>query len=201
MLVARRSILIGLGGLALAGRPAFAAAGDEAGNVVAATGAATGQIRGAKRSLASGAPVFIDDMLSTGAAARLAVKLGQSTRLSLGERTRVRIDQFLVDRGGELTLGRGAMLFDRPDDPASGVLEVMTPFGLIAARGTKFFAGPSKGTFGVFVEHGLVTVKTKRGSVELTDGLGTNMTSLKAAPSDPAPWPDERIALAIASVS
>lgn len=201
MLVARRSILIGLGGLALAGRPAFAAAGDEAGNVVAATGAATGQIRGAKRSLASGAPVFIDDMLSTGAAARLAVKLGQSTRLSLGERTRVRIDQFLVDRGGELTLGRGAMLFDRPDDPASGVLEVMTPFGLIAARGTKFFAGPSKGTFGVFVEHGVVTVRTQAGAVRLTDGQGTDIKDIRTAPTEPKPWGPPRIAAAIASVT
>jgi hypothetical protein len=34
-----------------------------------------------------------------------------------GERTRVKIDNILVDRNGELTLGRGAILFDRPNDP------------------------------------------------------------------------------------
>jgi len=202
MLIARRSVLIGLG---LAGLvPAVANAAleiVEAGAVETQSGDSTGQLRGEKRALAVGSPVFIDDTLLTAAGARLGVKLGEATHLSLGERTRVRIDKFLVDRGGELVLDSGAIRFDRPSDKPSGALTVTTPLGLIVARGTKFFAGPSDGVFGVFVEHGLVTVKTKRGSVSLTDGLGTNMTSIKAAPSPAAPWPDARVALAIASVS
>jgi len=202
MLIARRSVLIGLG---LAGLvPAAAAAAleiVEAGTVETVTGESIGKLRGEKRALAVGSPVFIEDLLQTSVGARLGVKLGEATRISLGESTHLRIDKFLVDRGGELVLEGGAIRFDRPSDKPSGQLTVTTPFGLIAARGTKFFAGPSGGVFGVFVEHGLVTVKTKRGSVTLTDGLGTNMTGLKAAPSPAAPWPDERIALAIASVS
>lgn len=202
MLIARRSVLIGLG---LAGfGPAFAEAALEivqAGTVESVTGESTGRLRGEKRQLTVGSQVFIDDLLGTGPQARLAVKLGEATRLSLGERTRVKINKVLVDRGGELELGSGAILFDRPSDQPSGPLTVNTAFGLIGARGTKFFAGPSGGVFGVFVEHGLVTVKTKRGSVELTAGLGTNMTSLRAPPSPPSRWPDDRIALAIASVT
>ncbi|MDQ0396074.1 FecR family protein [Labrys monachus] len=202
MPIPRRSLLAGL---ALAGlRPGFAAAAMqiiEAGTVQATAGETTGQLRGERRPLAVGASVFIDDMLGTGAGARLAVKLGEATRLSLGERTRVRIDRFLVDRGGELVLERGAMLFDRPDGAPSGPLSVTTPFGLIAARGTKFFAGPSKGVFGVFVEHGLVTVTTHGGQVTLTHGLGTNLTSARAAPTKPVAWNAARIADAEASVA
>jgi ferric-dicitrate binding protein FerR (iron transport regulator) len=201
MLIPRRSILLGL---ALAGlRPGFAIAAMqiiEAGAVLSVTGESTGLLDGKKRALAVGGSVFIDDMLGTGAGARLAVKLGEATKLSLGERSRVRIDKFLVDRGGELVLERGAMLFDRPDDQPSGPLNVSTPFGLIAARGTKFFAGPSDGVFGVFVEHGQVTVKTHTGEVSLTNGLGTNLTSINKPPSSPMAWGELRIAKAEASV-
>jgi len=202
MLIARRSVLIGLGLAGLVPAAAVAALEIvEAGTVETVTGESIGKLRGEKRALAVGAPVFIDDLLLTSAGARLGVRLGEATRISLGESTHLKIDKFLVDRGGELVLESGAIRFDRPSDKPSGQLSVTTPFGLIAARGTKFFAGPSGGVFGVFVEHGLVTVRTKRGAVTLTDGLGTNMTSAKAAPSPAAPWPDERIALAIASVS
>jgi ferric-dicitrate binding protein FerR (iron transport regulator) len=121
--------------------------------------------------------------------------------LSLGERTRLRIDRFLVDRGGVLVLGRGAMLLDRPSEPPSAPLEVTTPFGLIAARGTRFFAGPSNGVFGVFVEHGLVSVANRGGRVELRAGQGTNLTSSRIAPTPPVPWGQPRIAAAYASVS
>jgi ferric-dicitrate binding protein FerR (iron transport regulator) len=202
MLIHRRSLLIGL---VVAGiRPDLAAAAIqvvEAGSVLRATGQSTGQLRGAKRNLAVGDSVFIDDMLSTAASARLAAKLGELTQLSLGERTRVRIDKFLVDRGGDLVLERGAILFDRPDDKPSGPLNVTTPFGLIAARGTKFFAGPSAGVFGIFVVHGLVTVKNRGGQVSLTNGQGTNLTSRRIAPTPPKAWGDARISQALASVT
>jgi hypothetical protein len=202
MLIHRRSLLIGL---ALAGvRPGFAFATMqivEAGAVVQASGQSTGQLKGEKRNLSVGDSVFIDDMLATGANARLGARLGELTKLSLGERTRVRIDKFLVDRGGELVLERGAILFDRPDDKPSGPLNVTTPFGLIAARGTKFFAGPSDGVFGVFVEHGLVTVKNRKGEVSLTNGQGTNVKNRNTAPTPPTAWGDVRIAQALASVT
>src|SRR5262245_40985394 len=128
MLIARRSVLIGLGLCGL--YPSFASAkieAVEAGSVTDSRGTTTATLHGARRRLSPGLPVFIDDTLGTGADARLAVRLGTSTKLSLGERSRVKIDKFLVDRGGELTLGRGAMLFDRPDDGPSAPLEVTTP--------------------------------------------------------------------------
>ena len=84
-----------------------------------------------------------------------------------------RVSEILQDRyiQNRLTPQQQNRLLDRPDAPPSGPLSVATPFGLIAARGTKFFAGPSQGTFGVFVEHGLVTVRTRVGAVTLTNGF------------------------------
>ena len=88
MLIARRSVLIGLG---LAGLvPAAASAAleiVEAGTVEAVTGESIGKLRGEKRALAVGSPVFIDDLLQTSVGARLGVKLGEATRVSLGEST------------------------------------------------------------------------------------------------------------------
>src|SRR5689334_3607462 len=195
--LARRTVLIGLG---LAGLVPPSSA-EAAGAVLTASGEAIAQTGRDRRRLATGVPVYLDDTLTTGVAARLAVKLGQATRLSLGERSRLRIDRFLVDRGGVLVLGRGALLFDRPSDTPSAPLDVTTPFGLIAARGTTFFAGPSNGVFGVFVEHGLVTVSNQGGRVELGAGQGTNLTSSRIAPTPAVLWGQPRIAAAYASVS
>ena len=81
-------------------------------------GSSTALVRGKLRALGGGDSVYLDELVRTGASARLALRLGQSTRLSLGERTRIRIDRFLVDRGGAMVLERGALLFDRPDNAA-----------------------------------------------------------------------------------
>ena len=202
MLLARRSVLIGL---ALAGFvPECAAAAPklvQVGTVQSVSGACSVLSRGKRRPLTVGSPIFLFDTLATGDNARLHLTLGEATRLVLGERGRVRIDKFLVDHGGDVVLQGGAMLFDRPDDPESGPFNVTTPFGLIAARGTKFFAGPTKGLFGVFVHHGRVTVRNRGGIVSLTDGLGTDMASPRAAPTPAAPWAADRIALAMRMVS
>ncbi len=210
MLFDRRSVLIGLG---LAGTmPVLARAAIDpvlAGTVAAVTGASTGvQPGGERRELAIGSQVFLEDTLGTAKGARLGVRLGKSTNLQLGERTRVRIDKFLVDRGGELVLERGAMMFDRPSDEPSGEMSITTPFGLIAARGTKFFAGPMRNGYSVFVEHGLVEVKTTSGAVTLTDGLGTDIPAPGdtrslglVKPSDPTGWSVERISQALAMVN
>ena len=62
----------------------------------------------------SQAPLFIRDQVATGGGSRLTMKLGRDTTLKLGEWGRVVIDRYLVDAGGEITLGSGSMLFDRP---------------------------------------------------------------------------------------
>jgi ferric-dicitrate binding protein FerR (iron transport regulator) len=200
-MLTRRNLLIASGVLGLAPGIARGAIDPvEAGNVVTASGSTTGRINNVERPLASGNPVFLGDRLATGAQARLAVLLAAKTRLSLGENTRIRIDKMLADHGGELTLDGGALLFSRPEDPPSGPLELHTPYALIVARGTEFFAGPSEGAFGVYVEHGLVTVRTRAGGVTLGPGLGTKIVGAGQPPSEAKVWSPTRVFEAMASV-
>jgi hypothetical protein len=174
---------------------------DAVGEVADARGKSTGLLEGVARPLDAGASVFLDETLRTSDKARLALSLGPNTRLQLGERTQVRIDKALVDKGGELVLERGALLFDRNDAEKGASLTVRTPFGVIATRGTKFFVGPSRGATGVFVERGEVSVRTKRGQVALKAGDGTDLLSADLPPSPVKRWAPARIAEAMKSVN
>src|SRR4051812_35829877 len=104
MIVSRRSVLVGLGlGSILPAASLAALEGSEAGTVVSVDGMAFGRSGAIGRSLVSGDRVFLGDTLTTGTDARLSARLGKETQLSLGEQCRLRIDKFLVDRGGTLT--------------------------------------------------------------------------------------------------
>lgn len=192
------------GALALAGvltLPMAAFAAESAGRIDGAQGASTGLLEGLIRDLAPGADVYLQEIVQTGRGARLDIALGAETRLKLGERTRVKIEQSIVDQGGELTLARGALLFERPDSGDHGDLVVKTPFAIIAARGTSFWTGPSNDVIGVFVQSGHVSVRNRGGSVTLTAGQGTDLTGPDVAPTPPKPWGEARIAAALATVN
>jgi ferric-dicitrate binding protein FerR (iron transport regulator) len=178
-----------------------ASAADAVGEVASARGKATGILSGTARELAPGADVFLDETLQTSAQSRLSLQLGTDTKLQLGERTKLKIDKAIVEQGGEIVLERGAMLFDRVDSGKGGSLVVRTPFSVIATRGTAFFVGPSNGVTGVFVQRGVVAVRTKGGTVALQPGEGTHLTSARAAPTPPKKWGAARVAAALKSVN
>jgi ferric-dicitrate binding protein FerR (iron transport regulator) len=102
--------------------------------------------------------------------------------------------------GGEITLQSGPILFSRPAGSTPARMQIKSSFGLIAVRGTRFFAGPSAGVFGVFVERGSVAVSGAGTRVVLRAGQGTNIASPGAAPTPPAQWKPERIRTAFESV-
>src|SRR5688572_3163269 len=192
------------GTLALAAFVAFpiqAPAAESAGRVEDAEGSSTGLLEGLIRDLEPGADVFLEEIVQTGREARLTLAFAAATRLRLGERTRVKIDKSLVEQGGELTFARGAILFDRPDSGGHGDLLVKTPFAIIAARGTTFWAGPSNDVMGVFVQSGVVTVRNRGGRVALEAGQGTDLTAPDVAPTPPKAWGEARIAAALATVT
>ena len=190
--------MLALCGLLVA--PNLAVAAEPAGLVQTAEGKATGLLAGSVRDLQVQSEVFLQELVQTYAGARLGLALGE-TRVSLGERTRLKIEKSVVDQGGQLLLERGALLFDRPDASAAGEPVVRTPFAIIAARGTRFFVGPSNDVIGVFVERGSVTVRNNAGRVVLNAGEGTNLTSPDVPPTPPAKWGAQRIAAALASVT
>jgi hypothetical protein len=175
--------------------------GDLAGEVEHILGAASAVTNGQNRELALRAQIYIEDLIKTGAAARLGLRLGRRTTLRLGERAQIKIDRYLVDAGGDINLMEGAILYERPGKPAGTELKFRSPYGLIAIRGTRFFAGPSRGVFGVFVGAGEVEVTSAGSSVIVGHRQGTDIRQVGAPPSKPAFWKRPRIREALASVT
>jgi len=196
-----RREFIGLGtGLAAALWAGGAGAAPASGLVEAVRGEAFAELKGARRALALRANVFVEEVVSTGEAARLALRFGGDTRLRLGAAARLRIDRYIASAGGEFNLMEGALLYDRPRKAKSPESILRSLFGLIAIRGTRVFAGPSNGVFGVFVVRGTVDVTAAGKTVTLRRGLGTNIAKVGDPPTDPAAWRRQRVTDAFASV-
>ena len=199
----RRSLVrLGVSSLALLmSRAARVHGAERAGSIEDIKGEGFAESGAVRRLLEREAPVFIADRVGTGPASRLTLQLGRFTRIRLGERTRLVIDRYLVDAGGEFTLESGPLLFDRPPGSRPSPVQIRSPFGLIAVRGTRFFAGPSGTVFGVFVERGRVAVSAGVGEVILGAGEGTDISHPGAPPTPAKRWGRERIRAALASVS
>jgi hypothetical protein len=175
-------------------------AAEPAGVVEEIKGEAFAEANSVRRTLAQAAALFLDEQVSTASQSRLQMRLGRDTVLRLGEEARIKIDRYLVNAGGEITLQAGPLLFDRPSVRAPEPMQIRTPFGLIAVRGTRFFAGASNGVFGVFVERGSVAVTAAGARVVLRSGEGTDIASPGVRPSAVKRWQPPRIRAAFASV-
>jgi hypothetical protein len=162
----RRDVLAGFAACPVVGI-AWAASSPSAGNVEAIRGSAFALKEAVRRPLASPQTCFVGEQVATGARSALAMRLGAATT--------PKIDRYPVNAGGILELGQGAMVFDRNEPAPKADLAVRSPFGLMAVRGTRFFAGPNNGVFGVFVERGLVTVVGASTEVEVGPGLGMDI--------------------------
>lgn len=184
--------------LALSLRPAFAAA--PIGKAVSVNGTADLKRAGALSTLTPDTEILLDDEVVTRSNGSAQLLLTPDTMINLGAGAQLLIDQFIASQGGTLTLGSGAMVFDRPDGAAPETTTIKTAFAMIGVRGTKFFAGPSKGVFGVFVEHGKVRVLGNGVRRLLRAGDGVDIAKPGDAPSEIKKWGAPRIAEAYASV-
>jgi hypothetical protein len=193
----RRAVLGGLAA-ALVTRADDAIAMVRAGEVETSRGDCYARTVAARRVLAPDADVFVGDSVGTGVDSSLGLLLGAATKVHLGAETQLRIDRFIVNAGGILNLDRGAILYDHDPNAGADSTAVRVPFGLLAVRGTRFFAGPSNGVFGVFVERGAVVVAGANTAVNLAPGQGTNLASPGSEPTPPTVWAPERVAAAMA---
>lgn len=194
----RRAIIGGLASsLALAPVVGLGAT-PRAGEVKSARGECFARAGAARRALAPDAAVFVGDFVGTGANSSLGMLLGGATTVRLGPEAQLHIDRYIVNAGGVLTLDRGGILYDHDPKAGEDATAVRAPFGLMAVRGTRFFAGPSNGVFGVFVERGAVEVVGVSTAVTVTAGLGTNIAAPGAEPTLPAVWLPRRINAAMA---
>jgi hypothetical protein len=177
-----------------------AAGAEAAGYVQEAKGQVTAELASHRRVLVPHSDLFLGDDLATAEQSRAALQLGQDTSVRLGANARLRIDRFIVNAGGVLTLEAGPLLLDKTPSGSPTTLQVRGAFGLIMVRGTRIFVGPSNGVIGIFVVHGLIDVTAGGQSIVLQDGEGTNIASPGAAPTAPVLWGQARIRAALASV-
>jgi FecR protein len=197
----RRSLLRAtLTAAVLARSFAYADAETPIGSVAAVRGDVFKEVGSKHMALDASAPLFVKDVVGTGADSRAMLHLGTDTVVHIGADALLTIDRFLADAGGEITLQSGPILYDHKEDTPPAQMRIRGAFGQIAVRGTRFFAGPSAGVFGVFVERGSVIVTTAGAGVLVEAGQGTNIASVGANPTTPAPWKPERIRAALESV-
>ena len=120
--------------------------------------------------------------------------------MRLGPETKVTLDTFIVNRGGEIALASGAVLLDTGAGKFPKGLSIQSPFALIAVRGTRVFAGDIEGTFGVFAARGVVDVTAGGKTVRLKAGEGTDIAHSGDAPGPVKKWGAPKIAKAMALV-
>lgn len=147
-------------------------------------------------ALAEGAPLHAGDRVLTGPNALALLMLTPDTTIHLGPDSDLHLDAQLAAMGGTLTLG-GALVFDRPEGAAPVDIRLVTAFGEIGVRGTRFFVGPSRGTYAVFVDRGQVQVTGAGVTVDLGAGQGTELAAGQP-PTTPTAWGDARITDAFA---
>ncbi|KQV44150.1 iron dicitrate transport regulator FecR [Rhizobium sp. Root268] len=199
-LIGRRTFIAGcaatMGGLV--------AAPSRAGTVIGTASDIRGDVQRKRlqteEGLSTGAEIMDKDRVATGADGFADLTLEGDTRILLGNRTELLIDSFIANQGGTMELGMGQMVFDRPEGLPKIDLAVRTAFGMIGVRGTKFFCGPTRGVFGVFVEHGQVAVEGGGVTELVGPGDGVEIARPGEAPNKPVKWKEARIVEAYASV-
>jgi len=172
----RREALGLAGALALSqALPAWAS--YEIGEVIDAKGEVMKTQNDIETALKTGAPLINNDLIATGKKSFASMLLGSETKIIMGENTEVLLDSFLAEQGGTIELVSGDMVFDRPEGTPKIDLTIRTTFGQIGVRGTKFFTGKSRGNFAVFVEHGLVEVKSGQTIRKVGAGQGVDIAT------------------------
>jgi hypothetical protein len=186
-----------------------AAAQEAIGTVSRIQGEASGILGGRTLPLSANASVFLNEVLSTGEAARLEVTFTDSTRLTLGEKATLTLGTYVFNPGARRRTIRfalvGAVRF------VSGKLaklvisrvSLTTPVASVGIRGTDFFAGPiDDQALGVLLIEGAVSVSNAAGRRLLNrPGQGTNIAAPGAPPGPVTIWPQAKVNRALAAVT
>jgi len=186
-----------------------AAAQEAIGAVSRIQGEANGTRGGATRALGLNAPVFLNEIVSTGDGARLEVTFADDTRVTVGEKAKLTLDTFVFDPAagnGAIKFGvTGALRFvsGKLTKLASSDVSVTTGVATLGIRGTEFWGGPiDDQVLGVFLIEGAVSVSNAAGQQLLNlPGQGTNIAAPGAAPGPATFWAPDKVSRAIATVT
>jgi hypothetical protein len=185
------------------------AAQEAIGTVSRIQGEASGARGGATRALGLNASVFLNETVSTGAAARLELTFKDNTRLTLGENAKLMLYRYVFNP----TAGRGTIRFrvvgalrflsGQVSKLARSDVSVTTPVAAVGIRGTEFWSGPiDDQALGVFLIEGTVRVSNAAGAQILNrPGQGTNVARAGAAPGPVTFWPQDKVNRALATVT
>lgn len=199
--IGRRAFVTGaaLAGAATIAAPAAAQSGA-VGQITRVQGSAFLQRSSRRLDASAGTDLLLDDFAITGQSpSRLDLRFGTKTRIRLGSDAKLHIDRLVIGAEADVGLDHGPVFIER-DKGAEPDFKLRSPYALLGARGTAFFAGPSQGVFGVFVQEGMVQVRTRGGTVVVGAGFGTEIRFPGAAPRPVRAWPPARIRAALASV-
>jgi hypothetical protein len=186
-----------------------AAAQEAIGAVSRIQGEAHGTRGGTTRALDLNAPVFLNEIVSTGEAARLEVTFIDDTRLTIGEKAKLTLNTYVFDPAagsGTIKFGVvGALRFlsGKVTKLASSDVSVTTAVATLGIRGTEFWGGPiDDQALGVFLIEGAVSVSNAAGEQILRQsGQGTNIATPGSAPGPVTIWPQDKVNRAVATVT
>lgn len=162
---------------------------------------------GATRALAADGDLYFRDRCRSGGGARLEATLKDGTKLTMGERATLAIDEFVYDpqasRGRlAVRVAKGAFLYvgGAIEGVPGAQVRIQTKTAAIGVRGTTVWGGPIDNGFGVLALSGEVTVTARGRTVALKKGEGTMIVGA-GAPGKAVVWPEAKVQRAVAAVS
>ena len=207
VLVRRRMALAFFFALLLAPGSFASAAEDVAGTVTRLKGSAVAMQDAMPRVLKVGDKILRGDVISTGAGARLEMKMLDEAVMTLGEKTIFVVIDYITqgEPNAAMRLLQGAFSAVSGDmmKTAGARFTVETEAATIGIRGTTFWGGMLDGVFEVALLDGkAVIVENKAGRVVIDRvGEGTAIGAADVAPTPPKKWGQGKLDRAIATVA
>ena len=136
------------------------------------------------------------DAIKSGKNARVEIIFNDGTKLYIGANCHIVIDEFLFDPDKNIGTtilralqGPFRFITGRIGKVQKPQVVVQSRFGVVGVRGTDFWAGPSRGVYGVLLLDGSISVTNPFGQRILTEaGTGVNLTSNTAPPGEVTVW-------------
>ncbi|HEY1747175.1 MAG TPA: FecR family protein [Xanthobacteraceae bacterium] len=186
-----------------------ALAQEAIGTVSRVQGEASGILGGTTLPLTPNGSVFLNEVLSTGEAARLEVTFTDSTRLTLGENAKLTLGTYVFNPVASrrtikfALVGAARFVSGKLSKWMLSRVSLTTPVANVGIRGTDFFAGPiDNQALGVLLLEGSVSVSNAAGQRLLSrPGQGTNIAAPGAAPGPVTIWPQAKVDRALAGVA
>ena len=176
---------------ALVPLPGLATARPDIGIVEQLQGEVALERDGVAETLTVGRRIARHDRLTTAVGARVAVTFRDGSRLVLGERGAVTIEDWRPEQGRasgvlllDLESGAARLTAARPLKAPDKRIELRTPVAVITVRGTDVWSGPVDSGTGIIVLAGAIEVRNDAGSVMVDRRHAGTIVRSRASPPE-----------------